>query len=57
MAQKLYKVVETNWNAHGRVCTDIGCEYKVEKAAKEEMKQLSEKIQRNFIQFGFRENK
>lgn len=43
MAQKLYKVVVTNWTHDGRTCKDIGCKYKPEKAAKDEMKALSQK--------------
>ena len=42
MAQQMYRVVETSWKANGRVESDIGCEWKPEKKAKDELRVLTQ---------------
>ncbi len=44
MAQKLYRVVETRWVGGNRVESDLGCAWKPEAKAREEMKVLARKF-------------
>lgn len=39
--RKMYRVVEASWVGSGRVEKDIGCKWKSERLAKEEMKQMN----------------
>ncbi len=43
MAQQLYRVVETMWVGGDRVEKDIGCEWKAEARAKDELRGLTER--------------
>lgn len=43
MAQKLYRVVEVSWKGGERVETEIGCQWKPEKAAKSELREWNKK--------------
>lgn len=40
-SQKQYRVVESSWLGSGRIEIDIGCEWKPEKKAKEELRELT----------------
>ena len=42
--QKLYRVVETRWVGGNRVESDLGCAWKPEAKAREEMKVLARKF-------------
>lgn len=39
MAAKQYRVVQTTWRENGRVETDIGCAWKPEAKAREELRE------------------
>lgn len=43
MAQQLYRVVETMWVGGNRVEKDIGCDWKTESRAKDELRTLNER--------------
>lgn len=43
MAQALYRVVESDWVAGKRIEKDIGCDWKTEARAKDELRTASQK--------------
>ncbi len=40
MSQRNYRVVESSYEGSGQIQRDIGCEWKTERAAKEELKAM-----------------
>lgn len=40
MSQKNYRVVESSYEGSGQIQRDIGCEWRTERAAKEELKAM-----------------